>query len=63
MTTTALPATISEADFQQCILDLAKLKGWMCHHSRPSRTSSGSWATALTGHPGLPDTTNEFQVR
>lgn len=49
-----LPLTISEQDFQRTVIHLAQVYGWLCHHSRPSRTAKG-WATALTGHPGLPD--------
>lgn len=50
----ALPLTISEADFQRTVIHAANVYGWRAHHSRPSRTAKG-WATALTGHPGLPD--------
>lgn len=54
MTTTALPLTISEAAFQRCVIDLAKLTGWRVAHHRPARTERG-WRTPVEGHPGLPD--------
>lgn len=54
MTTTALPLTLSEAQFQRTVLDYALLRGWRCHHARPARTVNG-WRTAGEGHPGLPD--------
>ena len=32
----------SEADFLQSVLELAKLKGWLCFHSYDSRKSCGA---------------------
>lgn len=54
MTATALPKTLSEAQFQRTVIDAAMVFGWQVHHSRPARTARG-WATPITGHPGLPD--------
>lgn len=50
----ALPLTISEADFQRTVIDLAVLSGWTVAHFRPARTDRG-WRTAMSGHPGAPD--------
>lgn len=50
----ALPLTLSEKDFQCTVIDLAKLRGWMCVHIRPARTAQG-WRTPYEGDPGLPD--------
>jgi hypothetical protein len=54
MTTTTLPLTLSEADLQRAVIDLALIHGWRVVHYRPARTARG-YRTALTGHPGAPD--------
>lgn len=48
--------TISEADLQSAILDLAQMRGWRCVHFRPARTGAG-WRTPIQGDPGWPDLT------
>src|SRR5262245_57483207 len=48
-------ALASEEGFLQAVIDLAKLRGWLCHHSRPALSRRGRWATHLAGDPGLPD--------
>lgn len=50
-----LPLTISEAAFQRTVVDAAMVYGWRVHHARPAMVRTGRWATAITGHPGLPD--------
>ncbi len=52
--TTALPLTLSEAEFQRTVIDYALLRSWRVVHYRPARTLHG-YRTALTGHPGAPD--------
>ncbi len=48
-------AGVTEAEFQQQVLDLAKLRGWLRAHFRPGRTKSG-WRTAVSGDgAGFPD--------
>ena len=48
------PPPLSERDFQEQIIQLAKLHGWMVHAERPARTKDG-WRTAIQGDPGFPD--------
>ena len=57
MTPTTIDQHISEADFQDLIVDYARLKGWRIAHFRPARTNEG-WRTAVSyeGH-GYPDLT------
>lgn len=50
-----LAKDISEADFQQCVVDYARLRGWLIHHDRPARLASGEWRTAISGDSGFPD--------
>ena len=45
----------SEAQFQQAVVDLAQLKGWLVHHARPARTKDGGWRTPIQGDKGAPD--------
>lgn len=45
---------MTESEFQQRVIDLAKLQGWYVHHVRPARTANG-WRTAVQGHSGFPD--------
>jgi hypothetical protein len=53
--TPRLSLTISEAQFQQTVIDTARLFGWRCAHFRPARTRSGAWATPMQGDVGFPD--------
>lgn len=46
---------LTEAQFQQRIVDRAKARGWLVQHSRPAPTRSGGWATPIQGHKGFPD--------
>jgi hypothetical protein len=54
-TTAALSLTLSEADWQQRVIDTAKVHGWRVAHFRPAMTQRGRWVTPMTGHPGFPD--------
>lgn len=51
---TPLPLTLSEASFQNTVIEYAHLRGWLVHHSRAARTGKG-WRTAIQGDAGLPD--------
>lgn len=48
-------AQVTEAQFQQQIIDLAKMAGWLVHAERPAQYQSGRWATHIQGHAGFPD--------
>lgn len=47
--------TMSEADFQQRVMDTARLAGWLCCHFRPAKTQRGRWVTPMAGDKGFPD--------
>jgi hypothetical protein len=44
-----------EREFQQAVIDLARLMGWRVHHTRPALTQRGRWLTPLQGDAGFPD--------
>lgn len=49
--------TIPETAFQQQVLALAKLRGWLTAHFRPGMDRRGNWSTAVAGDgSGFPDT-------
>lgn len=45
---------MTEAQFADTVLELAKWHGWRVVHFRPARTQRG-WRTALAGDIGFPD--------
>lgn len=45
---------MTEAEFQQRVIDTARLYGWRVAHHRPARTKHG-WRTPTQGDPGFPD--------
>jgi len=45
----------TEAEFQDVVLELAGVCGWMVHHVRPARMKDGSWRTPVQGDVGFPD--------
>ena len=47
-------APMTEREFQDAVVDMAKLLGWHVHHTRPARTEKG-WRTPIQGHAGFPD--------
>lgn len=47
---------IPESEFQATVVELARLRGWRLHHTRPARTQKG-WRTPIQGDPGFPDLT------
>ena len=48
------PPPLSEADFQQRIIDLAGHTGWHVVHYRAA-WQAGKWRTPMTGDKGCPD--------
>lgn len=59
--TPSIPSTVSEADFQRAVLDLAILCRWRVVHYRPALRAiqwhgqTKRYSTPLQGHPGAPD--------
>ena len=45
----------TEAAFQQQVIDLAQLSGWLVHAERPARMADGRWRTPIQGMAGFPD--------
>ena len=46
---------ISEAAFQQAVIDLARWTGWRIFHPRTVHTAQGTHLTAFYGDAGFPD--------
>lgn len=46
---------MTEAQLQEAIIDLARLRGWLIHHDRPARLANGEWRTPIQGDHGFPD--------
>ena len=46
---------VKESHFQNQVIMLAKLHGWLVMHTRAVEIRPGVWKTPLTGHPGFPD--------
>ena len=44
----------TEAEFMGQIIEMAQLRGWRVHHTRPAWTGKG-WRTPIQGDPGFPD--------
>ncbi len=49
------PPQLSEAAFQQRVMDAARHAGWLCVHFRPAKTQRGVWVTPMAGDKGFPD--------
>jgi len=50
--------TISEAEWQQQVIDLAHVHGWRVLHVRPAQNSRGDWRTPVAADgKGWPDLT------
>ena len=47
--------SMSEREFQDQVITLAKVYDWMCVHFRPALTSDGRWLTHIQGDVGFPD--------
>ena len=46
---------MSEADFKDILIGVAKRYGWLVHHDLPAQNSRGRWATHVQGDAGFPD--------
>ena len=49
---------ITEAQFQSQVIQLAQLRGWLVHHTRPARIKVRgveTYRTPIAGHAGFPD--------
>ena len=44
----------TETEFMSQVMELAHLRGWRAHHTRPAWTSKG-WRSPIQGDPGFPD--------
>jgi len=44
----------SEAQFQEAVIEFARLHGWLVHAERPARSDKG-WRTPVQGDAGFPD--------
>ena len=47
--------TVSEAEFQSQVIEIASLRGWKIAHFRPAQIRPGRWATPIQGDAGFPD--------
>jgi hypothetical protein len=54
---------MKESHFQNSVIMLAKLHGWLVMHTRAVEIRPGVWKTPLTGHPGYPDLTLSHRYR
>ena len=45
---------MSEEDFQNTILELGKLYGWLCYHTHDSRRSREGFPDLVLGRNGVP---------
>ena len=52
---TLIAESMSEAELQDNIVDMAQRFGWMVHGERPARTKDGQWRTPVQGDAGWPD--------
>jgi len=50
-----LDSKISEADFKDMVISVAKRYGWLVHHDLPAQNSRGRWMTNVQGDVGFPD--------
>ena len=46
---------MTEREFQQAVVQLARLMGWRVFHARPALTQRGRWLTPIQGDAGFPD--------
>jgi hypothetical protein len=50
-----LDPKITERRFQGLVIEYARLRGWLVHHTRPALRQSGGWSTPIQGDAGFPD--------
>lgn len=46
---------MSETQFQNSIVKIARLTGWLVFHARAGRSRGGRWSTPMQGDSGFPD--------
>lgn len=46
---------MTEAEFLEAVIELARWAGWHVYHARPAQVRPGRWVTAFTGDAGFPD--------
>lgn len=46
---------ITEKEFQNAVVELAKWTGWMVYHPLPAQNTRGHWRTPTLGDVGFPD--------
>lgn len=46
---------MTEAAFQNQVVSLARMYGWLIMHTRPAQLQSGRWSTPIQGYAGFPD--------
>ena len=54
---------MKESHFQNSVIMLAKLHGWLIMHTRAVEIRPGVWKTPLQGHAGYPDLTLAHRYR
>jgi len=47
--------SMSEAELQSNVIELAHTLGYLCHAERPAQNTKGQWRTAIQGDKGFPD--------
>jgi len=47
--------SMTEAEFKNIVISIAKRYGWLIHHDLPAQNSRGKWATHIQGDAGFPD--------
>lgn len=46
---------MTEHEFQQDVIEVAKAHRWLVYHATPTQIRPGRWVTAQAGHKGFPD--------
>lgn len=54
-TTKQLADNLSEADWQNTLIDLLKTYGYLVHCERPALNQRGQWSVPIQGDAGFPD--------
>jgi hypothetical protein len=45
---------MSEAEFKDMVISIAKRYGWLVHHDLPAQNTRGRWMTNVQGDVGFP---------
>jgi hypothetical protein len=46
---------MTETEFKDILIGVAKRYGWLVHHDLPAQNSRGRWGTHIQGDVGFPD--------